>query len=240
MLRIPGGQVVNDFEGNPVEVTEDFLLSDREISVGLFQQFMDDPAYPAAQKPIDWKSGDTNISPTADHPVQQVRWYDAVLFCNWLSHRDRLSPCYERAGKKIRDYQGNETEYDAWRLDATANGYRLPTAAEWEYACRAGTTTQFSFGDDWRWLDGYGVSRAERAEARGTKLPNGWGLFDVHGNVKEWCNDAEGSDRVNRGGYWYGPARFCGSSFRRGNHPSFRKKQTRFRRSVQRTAGQSC
>ncbi len=218
MLRIPAGQVLNEDE-QTVEVTEDFLLCDREIGVGMFQQFLDDPNYPTTEKPKDWAGVDTEVSPTAEHPAQQVSWYDAVMFCNWLSGKEGLSTCYKRTGEKDKqkDYMGKETEYDVWRLDTFTNGYRLPTDAEWEYACRAGTTTTFSFGDDAQWLNACAVVYPnDRAERCGAKLPNNWGLFDAHGNVNEWCNDTGGTGgayRVTRGGSWAQTAWECASSW---------------------------
>lgn len=102
----------------------------------------------------------------ANHPVENVSWKDAVTFCEKLS-----SLPAERAAGRV---------------------YRLPTEAEWEYACRAGTTTAYSFGDDEQDLGKYVWSienSGNTAHAVGEKLPNGWGLYDMHGNVWEWCLD---------------------------------------------------
>jgi formylglycine-generating enzyme required for sulfatase activity len=140
-----------------------------------------------------------------------VNWYDAVLFCNWSSRKCGLKPCYSRTGKKER--VGNR-DYNAWGLDPTANGYRLPTDAEWEYACRTGTTTEFVCGDDETNLGRYAtyiVNSNSRTSEVGSKLCNGWGLFDMHGNVYEWCYDwyiprqriaPKGTGRSCRGGAW--------------------------------------
>jgi tetratricopeptide (TPR) repeat protein len=116
-----------------------------------------------------------------------------------------------------------------WKRDFSSDGYRLPTEAEWEYACRAGTTTTYSFGDDAKWLDGYGICRADSAEACGSKLPNVWGLFDMHGNVWEWCDDVEGSSRVSRGGSWITAAGSCRSADRYRIGPSLRGNDNGFR-----------
>jgi formylglycine-generating enzyme required for sulfatase activity len=157
------------------------------------------------------------------------------MFCNWLSGKAGLTPCYERTGEKDKDYKGKPTKYDAWQVIPESNGYRLPTEAEWEYACRAGTATTFSYGDDESLLDRYAVHRASRTEVPGSKLPNDWGLFDVHGNVYEWCQDwyeedytsgavtdptgpSSGSFRVFRGGSWRG-SDFFRSAFRRRGSP---------------------
>jgi formylglycine-generating enzyme required for sulfatase activity len=115
---------------------------------------------------------DPSKSKGATKPVQSVSWNDAVEFCRQLS-----------------DEEGVE--------------YRLPTEAEWEYACRAGTTTAYSFGDDESQLRKHAWFKGNSdgtTHSVGDKLPNGWGLYDMHGNVREWCQDARGSSRVLRGG----------------------------------------
>ena len=87
---------------------------------------------------------------------------------------------------------------DEWKTVPEANGYRLPTEEEWEYACRAGTATDFSFGTDDSLLQRYGVVLKSKMEIPGSKLPNVWGIFDVHGNAYEWCQDWYGPTRTNR------------------------------------------
>ncbi len=117
----------------------------------------------------------------------------------------------------------------------TGLDFDLPTEAQWEYACRAGTTTTYSYGNA---VDGaymwYSDNSSSQTHEVGTKLPNAWGLYDMHGNVWEWCLDwyggslsgndpvgsSSGSDRVVRGGSWYNDADFCTSSSRYGGDPS--------------------
>lgn len=170
-----------------VELTRDFYLSATEVTCGLYSQFLQSPAAPAslaACRPVD-----RLISPTADHPAQNVRWQDALAFCNWLSEREGLSPCYQQLNAVDDD---QPTTPGRWRCDFRQKGYRLPTEAEWEYACRAGTTTRFFFGDHGRLLPEYGVSSNNHKIPTlpvGSLMPNPWGLFDMHGNVWEWCWD---------------------------------------------------
>jgi sulfatase modifying factor 1 len=153
--------------------------------------------------------------------------------------------CYERTGEKVRDAQGKPTEYDAWRLIPEANGYRLPTEAEWEYACRAGTTTAYSHGDEVLLVDRYAVNQARQTELPGSKLPNGWGLHDMHGNVDEWCHDrferfgsetalsklrpAQGTHRVLRGGSFRNFAGIARSAHRYGILPDSHSDESGFR-----------
>jgi len=133
----------------------------------------------------------------ANLPVEKVSWYNAVEFCNKLSKKEGREPVYtmtdvERNGSNI-----SEAKVTA---DWSKNGYRLPTSAEWEYACRAGTTTAFNTGNNITTEQANfgkeGVSIFEEAAGKktrttpvGTFKPNAWGLYDMHGNVYEWCWD---------------------------------------------------
>ena len=97
MLRIPEGKFFRllDSEQQKVRLTRPFFLSDWEISVAMFRQFINDVDY-QHEKPDNWEGAYSSVSLTPDHPVQHVNWYDAVMFCNWLSHREQLPVCYEK------------------------------------------------------------------------------------------------------------------------------------------------
>jgi formylglycine-generating enzyme required for sulfatase activity len=156
------------------------------------------------------------------NPVEMVSWNDAVEFCRKLSELPD-----EKAAGIV---------------------YRLPTEAEWECACRAGTTTVFGFGDSDSQLDEYAwyaKNSGNTTHPVGGKKPNPWGLYDMHGNVLEWCQDwsgdypsgavtdptgaVSGSDRVFRGGSWFYHSRLCRSAYRRSRSSSNRRSDLGFR-----------
>ncbi|RLC43718.1 MAG: formylglycine-generating enzyme family protein [Candidatus Coatesbacteria bacterium] len=196
------------------------------------------------------------------HPVEEVTWFDCVSFCNKLSEADGFSKCYTITNI---GYDGNHITSADVSCNFNANGYRLPTEAEWEYACRAGTTTSFYWGDSseesvmkqYCWYeknadDGYWTN--PHADEKGTqsvgqKIPNAFGLFDMSGNVWEWCWDwyssgyygsqpdpdsdptgpSSGSYRVVRGGSWYNDAWHCRSAIRDWIDPWYRYVNYGFR-----------
>ena len=146
-----------------------------------------------------------------DHPVENVSWHDAVAFCEKLS---RLTAA-KQAGRK----------------------YRLPTEAEWEHACRAGTTTAFTFGDalfpGFANCDiGLSIDPPSSTSAFAAHPANALGLRDLHGNVWEWCSDSSDADarfRVLRGGSWRNHPRACRSASRHGLAPDTRSRDIGFR-----------
>lgn len=215
------------------ETTTDLWMGDVEISVALFRQMMQDEAY-AKQFPLevpsDWAGEDSTVSPTAEHPAQLVNWYDAVAFCNWLSRKSGLSPCYELSGEKEESFG---VFLDAWRTVDDANGYRLPTEQEWELACNGGAATQYWFGNDASLLGRYAVYSVNSGSSTsvvGSKPCNDWGLFDMHGNVNEWCQDRFSKDtRAYRGGSWFSTSVQCMTARRQGNGPNFRGSYLGFR-----------
>ncbi|MET7569600.1 formylglycine-generating enzyme family protein [Streptomyces sp. NPDC005492] len=152
-------------------------------------------------------------------PVETVSWQDAVLFCNALSREEGLTPVYGVDGEAVV-------------RDTAADGFRLPTEAEWEYACRAGTSgPRYGPLDDIAWHRG---NSEERPHEPGGRLPNPWGLHDMLGNVWEWCWDlydpeVYGTYRVLRGGGWFDEHWSCRASVRRRSHPTFRVDDVGFR-----------
>jgi formylglycine-generating enzyme required for sulfatase activity len=146
-----------------------------------------------------------------NHPVETVTWKEAVIFCNTLSVKENLKPCYsiKEAGEEIT-------------FDHAASGYRLPTEAEWEFACRAGTTgIRYGDLDLIAWHKG---NSEKTTHAVGLKEPNSWGLYDMLGNVWEWCSDiydetVYGPYRLFRGGGWCDEERSVMATTRRRSHP---------------------
>ncbi len=207
-----------------VLITRPFAIGRTEITRGEYIEIMGD-------RP------DPDLPGGHDHPVAFITWFDALEFCNRLSQREGLRLCYRRTAEGIV-------------CDFTADGYRLPTEAEWEYACRAGTVGLFSSGthiggcgpdntsSDLESVAWYGANSGGAAHPVGQKAPNPWGLFDMHGNIWEWCwdsynyyeeaydapisdpaNSGSGSFRVLRGGSWFGIAADCRSAARFANVP---------------------
>jgi len=205
-----------------VKITRLFWLGAHQVTQDQYQAVM-------GNNPSHFKRSD-------DLPVESVSWLDAVAFCNRLSERERRTPFYRINGTEVTILGGN--------------GYRLPTEAEWEYACRASSSALYPFGDNASALGGFAwyiKSSEDKTHPVGQKSPNAWGLHDMLGNVWEWCADcyeanyyassppvdppgASGaSNRVIRGGGWSSRPRHCRSADRSRNLPADRNYSLGFR-----------
>ena len=230
-----------------VQISQSFYMGTYEVTQAEWQSVMgSNPSWFAS---TGVGSSDVTGLDTQRFPVEKVSWYDAVEFCNRLSVKDNLSPCYRLS--LIERADGSIKSANVEFLSGT--GYRLPTEAEWEYACRGGTTTPFHFGSilngaqaNVNGNDPYGTSTKgtylKRPTRVGSYSANAWGLYDMHGNVWEWCSDwygsdydktspatdprgpTAGSDRVYRGGSWYSTARGARSAVRYWNSPGSRHR----------------
>jgi len=205
-----------------VKISQPFSLGMHPVTQGQYEAVM-------GNNPSKFKGAN-------DLPVESVSWIDAVTFCNKVSEMEKRTPFYRIDGANVTIVEGN--------------GYRLPTEAEWEYACRAGSATLYPFGDDadklgeYAWYDGNSESKTHPV---GQKKPNAWGLHDMLGNVWEWCGDwydetyyasSPGSDppgppasahRVVRGGSWLIVAQNVRAAFRSLSEPSIRDYDLGFR-----------
>ncbi len=231
LMGSPDGEVNRDKDEtqHPV-IVGDFYMAKHAVTVAQFETFITESKH---KMDNGWRN-DVNGKKQTDknHPVIRVNWHDADAYCQWLSNK---------------------------KLEGT---FRLPTEAEWEYACRAGTTTPFNTGENLTTAQAnYDGNYPYNNHPKGKYLkkttpvgsypPNAWGLYDMHGNVYEWCLDwygadyyneckaegtvenpagpADGSRRVLRGGYWYGFARRCRSAYRNRFTPGYRNDSIGFR-----------
>jgi len=225
LLFVEGGtfEIGDHFnEGNDDEhpvhgvTLNSFYIGKYEVKQGEYATLMgSNPAY-------DYGVGD-------NYPIYNISWYDAVEYCNILSIQDGLTPCYDLSD---------------WNCDFSADGYRLPTEAEWEYASRGGVNwiDNYKYSGTTDNLGDYAVYSAnapEHSEVAGLKLPNQLEIYDMSGNLSEWCNDwysgsfystdpadnptgpDNGSIRVIRGGYWGDVASDCRVAFRSSATPDY-------------------
>ena len=210
------------------EINRSYAIAARQVTVEQFLQFRKDHEFKQT------------YARSPDCPVYEVRWYDAAAYCNWLSEREGLPQdqwCYE-PNEKGEFAEGMKTA--ANYLQRT--GYRLPTEAEWEYACRARSKTRFSMGESddllgkYAWFD---ENSKFHTHPVGTLRPNDFGLFDMHGNAWTWCQDTYTNDkgengpipygRVLRGGSFLGPVSGVRSAVRNCITQGFRDTGVGFR-----------
>lgn len=211
MRAIPAGEIILRDEGT---------RTDWKVEVGAFRL----APYPVTRELYLAVRGEVPASSAGPRtPVTEISWNDAVRFCNLLSQEAGLRPCYSTGDGP----DGLDAVCD-WRAD----GYRLPSEAEWEYACRAGTSgVRYGDLDEIAWH--HGNSGGEVHDVA-TRTPNAWGLHDMIGNVWEWCWDlydpeVYGPYRVFRGGGGFDRPRSCRASCRRKSHPTFRIDDLGFR-----------
>lgn len=200
MIKIPGGHVHMRDNRKNIQWTEKiapFYLSKNVVTVELYGAI----------------TGERLPAEEAQLPKANISWEEAITACNLFSQKAGLKECYSLT---------NNSEDMIW--DQLANGYRLPTEAEWQYACQAGKPG-YRYGelDEIAW---YKDNSDGKLHPVGEKKPNAWGLHDMIGNVWEWCWDlydleVYGSYRIFRGGSWAEEARGCGSTNRRRSHPTF-------------------
>ena len=200
------------------------FLSDREVAQAHFAAFMIDAQWPAEDKPKRFPLMDPAL---LFLPMNGVNCFDAMMFCNWLSHHEGYPPCYERTGGK------HSSGFDEWRLVARRAGYRLPSEIQWEAACAAGTKTTFSFGNG-QFFQRYVNIKGSGLLPGAIRLPNGWGFFDMHGNVAEWCHNRiapSGTqfDPANRGGGFLGNMTDAATASRPSRDPCHRMIDLGFR-----------
>jgi formylglycine-generating enzyme len=197
--------------------------------------------YPVTQKLWESVMGENPELDEPLSPIEYISWNDAIRFCNKLSHQEELEPAYIIDGEDVD-------------MDWEADGYRLPTEAEWEYAAKANRESKYAGSDDVNEVAWYGESfESGSSHSVGQKKPNDWGLYDMSGNVFEWCWDwledysariereeeegqcldpigpTEGDTRVFRGGGWRSGADFARVSFRSGYVPDHRSLLLGFR-----------
>jgi formylglycine-generating enzyme required for sulfatase activity len=237
-----------------------FAIGKYDVTLGEFREFVNATGY-ATSGEADGRGGsvwtgsawernadatweNSYYSQSDRNPVVQVSWYDAVAYCNWRSAREGRIPAYKVSGTKV-----------SW--DRSADGYRLPTEAEWEYAAKGGrmaaglsASAVFAGSSDPAAVAWYDANSGGRVHQVGLKAPNALGLYDMAGNVYQWCWDWSGpyrtedqrdpvgapfgKYRVDRGGGFTGVPRYTRSACRGGDFPDNRRQNLGFRLALSR------
>jgi formylglycine-generating enzyme required for sulfatase activity len=215
MVKIPGGEFMMggkapDAKPHKVKVSP-FMMDKFEVTQGDYRTVV-------GENPSRFKGDDL--------PVERVRWNDCIRYCNMRSAKEGLKPCYD---------------LETGKCDFSADGYRLPTEAEWEFACRAGSAKDLSNKGGMRKIGDAAWLRKNSKETThkvGSRQPNAFGLYDMYGNVAEWCNDfydadyyakspaqdpkgpEAGKKRVLRGGSWQDREKKISSFMRMSDDPA--------------------
>ncbi|MBP7201285.1 MAG: SUMF1/EgtB/PvdO family nonheme iron enzyme [Mesotoga sp.] len=242
-VRVSGGSFLmgnvseksfdNESPVHVVDITYDFLISKYETTFAQFDEF--------CEQTVREKSSDNGWG-RQNRPVIFVSWWDATEYCNWLSSKAGFPPAYNSSGYLI-DGKGEVTS-----SPSKAVGYRLPTEAEWEYVARGADlskTTLYSGHDEPDIVAWYNINSDWKTSEVGAKQPNEIGVFDMSGNVWEWCHDwyasypyleqtdpcvfSEGNYRVIRGGSWHDFEKYLRVSARSGYTPTGAAKDVGFR-----------